>query len=472
MSCQKIHEECGVFGIYSKNQEVLSACYYAMYALQHRGQESCGLAVNRHGVITGFKDVGLVNEVFTKERLQSLPQGKMAIAHCRYGSKKSVNQTNAQPLVINHLKGNMALCYNGNITNTARLKEGFELAGGIFHTTTAVEVIAYTITKTRLESKSIEEAVKKAMSLLEGAYSFVLMSSKKLIAARDPHGFRPLCIGKLSDGYVIASESCALDAVGATFLRDVKPGEIITIDEEGLKSIQPSLSLQHTLCSFEFIYFARSDSVIEGATVHGARLRAGAYLALEHPVQADVVIGVPDSGMDAAIGYARQSGIQYGQGFVKNRYIGRTFIQGEQKQRQDSIKIKLNVIAATVKDKRVVLVDDSIVRGNTSKVIVNLLKEAGAKEVHLRLSSPPFLYPCYYGTDIDSSEHLLAYNHSLEEMREMIGVDSLGFLSTEAVSKLAENAHCEFCDACFTGNYPTENYLQDEPFKYQKELED
>lgn len=466
----KLHEECGVFGIFSQKKEVLSSSYYAMYALQHRGQESCGLAINHQGVITGHKDVGLVNEVFTKERLQTMPEGKMAIAHCRYGSRKTISRSNAQPLVVNHLKGNMALCYNGNITNTAALKENFELAGGIFHSTTAVEVIAYTITRERLKSNTIEEAVKKAMAVLEGAYCLVMMSAQKLIAARDPYGFRPLCLGETEDGYVVASESCALDAAGATFVRDIKPGEIVVISEEGLTSIQTEAKEKSTLCSFEFIYFARPDSVIEGASVHGARLRAGAFLALEHPVQADVVVGVPDSGIDAAIGYARQSGIQYGQGFVKNRYIGRTFIQPGQRQRQDSIRIKLNVVASTVKDKRVVLVDDSIVRGNTSKVIVGLLKEAGAKEVHLRLSSPPFLYPCFYGTDIDSSEHLLAYNHTIEEMRQMIGVDSIGFLSTDAVSMLAENASCGFCDACFTGNYPLTPCEDKNAFKYEQQL--
>ena len=399
-----------------------------------------------------------------------MPEGKMAIAHCRYGSRKTISRSNAQPLVVNHLKGNMALCYNGNITNTAALKENFELAGGIFHSTTAVEVIAYTITRERLKSNTIEEAVKKAMAVLEGAYCLVMMSAQKLIAARDPYGFRPLCLGETEDGYVVASESCALDAAGATFVRDIKPGEIVVISEEGLTSIQTEAKEKSTLCSFEFIYFARPDSVIEGASVHGARLRAGAFLALEHPVQADVVVGVPDSGIDAAIGYARQSGIQYGQGFVKNRYIGRTFIQPGQRQRQDSIRIKLNVVASTVKDKRVVLVDDSIVRGNTSKVIVGLLKEAGAKEVHLRLSSPPFLYPCFYGTDIDSSEHLLAYNHTIEEMRQMIGVDSIGFLSTDAVSMLAENASCGFCDACFTGNYPLTPCEDKNAFKYEQQL--
>ncbi len=464
----KVHEECGVFGIFSQKGEVLSSAYYAMYALQHRGQESCGLAVNHQGVITGHKDVGLVNDVFTKERLQSLPEGKLAIAHCRYGSRKTISQSNAQPMVVNHLKGNMALCYNGNITNTEKLKEKFELAGGIFHSTTAVEVIAYTITKERLDSATIEEAVEKAMAVLEGAYSLVMMSAQKLIAARDPYGFRPLCLGQTEDGYVVASESCALDAAGASFVRDIKPGEIVVVSQEGITSIQTKAKKKSTLCSFEFIYFARPDSVIEGASVHGARLRAGAFLALEHPVQADVVVGVPDSGLDAAIGYARQSGIQYGQGFVKNRYIGRTFIQPG--QRQDAIRIKLNVVAATVKDKRVVLVDDSIVRGNTSKVIVALLKEAGAKEVHLRLSSPPFLHPCYYGTDVDSAEHLLAYNHTIEEMRQMIGVDSLGFLSTDAVGMLAENANCGFCDACFTGNYPLKPTEEKRASKYEKEL--
>lgn len=468
----KLHEECGVFGIYQgKDDGVVSATYHALYALQHRGQESCGIAVNRDGVISCYKDTGLVTDVFTSDRLKKMGEGEMAIGHCRYAATGTQNRNNAQPLLINHLKGAMAICHNGNLTNAAELRESLEGTGAIFHTTSDTEVLSYIITQKRLSSGSIEEAVQKAMEEIKGAYSIVLMSPKKIVAARDPNGFRPLCIGKLNNGYVVASESCAMDAIGATFLRDVKPGEIIVINDKGYTSIEAVQKPEKTsLCVFEFIYFARPDSVIDGASVHNARLRAGAYLALEHPVQADVVIGVPDSGIDAAIGYSRQSGIPYGLGFIKNRYIGRTFIQPEQSQRQNAVRIKLNVIESTVRGKRVVLIDDSVVRGTTSARIVGLLRDAGATEVHLRLSSPPFLYPCYFGTDIESSEHLLAFNHTVEEMRQIIGVDSLGFLNTAHVDKLAERAACDFCDACFTGNYPVEPPKKAQKLKFETPL--
>ncbi|MEG0768019.1 MAG: amidophosphoribosyltransferase, partial [Clostridia bacterium] len=406
----------------------MGATYHALYALQHRGQESCGMAVNKAGVITCYKDIGLVNEVFTAEVLAKMGTGHMAVGHCRYATTGTQSRSNAQPLLIKHLKGSMALTHNGNITNAAELRESLEMGGAIFHTTADTEVIAYTITQERIHSDSIEQAVSRAMERIDGAYSIVLMSPTKVVAARDPMGFRPLCIGQLDDGFVFASESCALDSIGATFLRDVEPGEIVVASEKGLTSIAPTCPQKGALCVFEFIYFARPDSVVDGSSVHVARLRAGAFLALEHPVQADVVIGVPDSGIDAAIGYARQSGIPYGIGFIKNKYIGRTFIQPTQAQRVDSVRIKLNTIASTVQGKRVVLVDDSIVRGTTSKRIVYLLREAGATEVHVRLSAPPFKYPCYFGTDIDSTDHLIAHHHSIEEIRQMIGADSLGYL--------------------------------------------
>jgi amidophosphoribosyltransferase len=452
----KVHEECGVFGIWRKDGGgVVGPAYHALYALQHRGQESCGIAVNREGVITCHKDVGLVNDVFTREVLQGMKDGQAAVGHCRYATTGSHNRGNAQPLLINHLKGGMALCHNGNLTNASELRETLEERGAIFQTTSDTEVIAYTITQERLSAPSIEEAVRRAMEHLTGAYSIVLMSPQKVIAARDPLGFRPLCIGQIGEGcYVFASESCALDAIGAEFIRDVLPGEIVVAGEQGLTSIPPQNPGKSSLCVFEFIYFSRPDSVIGGSSVHVARLRAGSFLALEHPVQADVVVGVPDSGIDAAIGYSRQSGIPYGLGFIKNKYIGRTFIQPEQSQRQSAVNIKLNVIKSTVKGKRVVLVDDSVVRGTTSARIVKLLREAGATEVHLRLSAPPFTHPCYFGTDIDSTENLLAHNHTVEEMRQIIGVDSLGFLNTSFLDKLADHECGGFCTACFTGDYP------------------
>ena len=457
MIFDKLHEECGVFGVITRSgEDVVPMTYRALYALQHRGQESCGIAVNDDGVITGYKDVGLVNEVFTEDVMRKLPAGQMAIGHCRYGTTGGRTRENAQPIVIRHIKGGMALAHNGNLTNASELRTQLELNGAIFSSTSDSEVISYVITRERLRTGSIEEAVCSAMDSLKGAYSLAIMSPRKLIAARDPLGFRPLCIGELEDGWAVASESCALDAIGAKFLRDVEPGEIVTISREGIESDRSHCGGPSAECVFEFIYFARPDSVIDGSCVHTARQRAGAFLALEHPVQADVVIGVPDSGLDAALGYARQSGIPYGVGFVKNKYIGRTFIQPGQTKRENAVRIKLNVIASTVRDKRVILVDDSIVRGTTIARIVELLREAGAREVHVRLSAPPFLYPCYFGTDIDSRDNLIAAQHSIEEIREIIGVDSIGYLSCENVHKLADNAKLNFCAACFTGEYPCE----------------
>ena len=455
-----IHEECGVFGVYSNTtRDVAATVYYGLFALQHRGQESCGIVVNDDGVFTAFKDIGLVNDVFTPTVMESLGEGKLAVGHCRYGTTGNSDRNNAQPLLVNHIKGKMALAHNGNLVNSAELREELELQGSIFHTTTDSEVISYIITKERISSGSIEEAVSKAMYRLKGAYSLVVMSPTKLIAARDEHGFRPLCYGKTPSGdYIVASESCALAAVGATMERDLLPGEILVFDKNGVRSISDHCGVcEPSLCVFEYIYFARPDSVIEGSSVHNARVRAGAFLALEHPVQADVVVGVPDSGIDAAIGFARQSGIPYGIGLIKNRYIARTFISPGQKSREDKVRIKMNPVAATVKDKRVVLIDDSIVRGTTCARIVGLLREAGAKEIHLRISAPPFLNPCYYGTDIDSRDNLIACHNSVEEIAKIVGADSLGYLSVENVTKLTDNpCHKGYCSACFDGRYPTE----------------
>jgi len=453
----ELHEECGVFGIFLPPGEVgvVQPVYHALYALQHRGQESCGIAVNTAGVITCHKDVGLVGEVFTRDVLEKLPEGSIAVGHCRYGTTGAQNVLNAQPLLVNHRKGGMALCHNGNLVNANELRDKLELGGAIFHTTSDSEVIAYTVTQERLRADSIEQAVLNAMERIRGAYSLVITSPTKLIAARDPHGFRPLCMGTVEGGgTVFASETCALDAIGATFARDVLPGEVVVVDATGTRSLRLAETCPSSLCVFEFIYFARPDSVIDGSAVHTARLRAGAFLALEHPVQADVVVGVPDSGIDAAIGYARQSGIPYGVGFIKNKYVGRTFIQPGQTARQNAVRIKLNAVRATVAGKRVVLIDDSIVRGTTSARIVSLLREAGASEVHMRLSSPPFRHPCYFGTDIDSTDNLIAANHSIEEIRQLIGADSLGYLPVECLDKLADRSACGFCKGCFTGQYP------------------
>ena len=470
---EEIHEECGVFGIYNNDKlDVVALTYLGLYALQHRGQESCGIAVNDEGKIHGYKSTGLVNEVFTKEVIESLGEGKMAVGHCRYGTQDTKSNYNAQPLIVNHSKGRMAIAHNGALTNASEIRDEFEQKGAIFHTTSDGEVIAYAITRERVHTHSIEDAIEKAMYRIAGAYSLVIMSPKKLIAARDPMGFRPLCIGKLDNSYVFASESCALDSIGAKFVRDVEAGEIVVCDENGLRSITTHCGTKEkNLCVFEFIYFARPDSVVDGSSVHVARQRAGAYLALEHPVQADVVIGVPDSGLDAALGYSKQSGIPYGIGFIKNKYIGRTFIQPTQTERTNLVKIKLNTIADTVKGKRVILIDDSIVRGTTCARIVSLLREAGATEVHMRVSAPPFKHPCYFGTDIDSRDNLIAHNHTVEEIAKIIDVDSLGYLSVDNVKKIADCTKGGFCCSCFTGEYPMDVPEIKVNSKYDKKLE-
>ncbi len=451
-----IHEECGVFGVMAPVPcNVASISYYGLYSLQHRGQESCGIVVNDDGVFSSHKDLGLVNEVFLPDVLAKLPKGRMAVGHVRYGTTGATNRNNCQPIEVNHQKGKMALAHNGNLTNAEELRSELELSGAIFHTTSDTETIAYIVTKERLRTGSMEKAVSAAMKVLDGAYSLVLMSPQKLICARDPHGFRPLCYGRTLDGtYIIASESCALKAVGAEFIRDVEPGEIIAFTDEGVTSYKEHChDCPKRTCIFEYIYFARPDSVIDDVSVYEARLRAGRLLAKHHPVDADVVIGVPDSGLDAALGFSQESGIPYGIGLVKNKYIGRTFIAPEQELRLDQVRIKLSAIEASVKGKRVVLVDDSIVRGTTSQRLVKLLREAGTKEIHMRISAPPFLHPCYYGTDIDSEENLIAFHHTVEEIAKIIGVDSLGYLATDELRELVGND--DFCSACFTNEYPT-----------------
>ncbi|RKJ20738.1 amidophosphoribosyltransferase [bacterium D16-50] len=451
-----IHEECGVFGVMGTEKEnVAGIVYYGLYALQHRGQESCGIVVNDDGVFSSYKDMGLVSEVFSEDTLTHFPMGNMAVGHVRYGTTGGNTRNNCQPIEVNHQKGKMALAHNGNLTNALELRDKLELSGAIFHTTSDTETIAYTITRERLMTPSIEEAVSNTMNLLEGAYSLVLISSTKMIAARDPHGFRPLCYGKTADGaYVAASESCALSAVGAEFIRDVLPGEILVFTKNGVESRREHCEKQRQrTCIFEYIYFARPDSVIDGISVHESRMKAGELLAESYPQRADIVIGVPDSGLDAALGYAEKSGIPYGIGLIKNKYIGRTFISPGQNERLDKVRIKLSPIKKEIDGKRVVLIDDSIVRGTTSKRIVKLLRDAGAKEIHMRISAPPFLFPCYYGTDIDSEENLIACHHSVDEIAWMIGVDSLGYLPIEKLNKLVDKD--DYCAACFQGQYPT-----------------
>lgn len=466
-----INEECGVFGVYSPNKsDLVNIVYYGLYALQHRGQESCGIVVNRDGVFYSHKDLGLLNDVFSKDKLMSFPEANMAVGHVRYGTTGKTNRNNCQPIEVNHQKGKMALAHNGNLSNAFELRNELELSGAIFHSTSDTETIAYIVTKERLKTNTIEDALSQAMNQLDGAYSLILMSSQKLICARDPYGFRPLCYGINEDGmYVVASESCALKAVGASFVRDIEPGEIVIFSEDGVVSRKEHCKTKKKkTCIFEYIYFARGDSVIDGISVHHSRKEAGRLLAKYHPVDGDVVIGVPDSGIDAALGYSQESKIPYEIGFIKNKYIGRTFISPGQSSRLNQVKIKLSVIEENVRGKRVILIDDSIVRGTTSGLIVKLLKEAGAKEVHMRISSPPFLYPCYYGTDIDSSEHLIACKHSIEEIGNIIGVDSLGYLPVNELKSLINSE--DYCSSCFDGNYPTKIPSDTRKDRFEKPL--
>lgn len=455
-----MEKRMGIFGIIGDEKtSVASSVYYGLYALQHRGQQSAGIVVNDDGLFSSHKHSGLVNEVFSRNSLEAMGLGKMAMGHVRYGTLKTVDKINAEPIVVNHIKGRLAIATDGKIVNADEIKRELEMQGMIFHTTSDAEVISYVITKERINSGSIEEAVSKAMDKLVGGYCLLLMSPQKMIAVRDPRGFHPLCYGKRENGqYVIASESCALDSVGAVFVREIEPGEIVVFSEDGIRTIKDHCGkVGERICVFEYIYTARPDSVINGCSVHTARKRAGAYLAKAHPVEADVVVGVPDSGLDAARGYAEYSGIPYEIGLIKNKYIGRTFIAPGQSAREDLVRIKLNPISSTVKGKRVVLVDDSIVRGTTCARIVRLLRSAGATEVHLRSSAPAFLNPCYYGTDIDSKDALIANNHTVEEIAKIVGADSLGYLPAEDVTKLCEGGSCGgFCTACFDGNYPTE----------------
>lgn len=450
-----LHEECGVFGVYSDGSlDPAYACYNGLLALQHRGQESCGIAVSDEGVIDYHKNMGLVTEVFNNNILDSL-SGQMGISHVRYSTAGGSVLENAQPLVMRYVKGTLSVAHNGNLTNAVEIRKQLEQRGAIFQTTIDSEVICYVIARERLKCHSVEDAVARTMQVIEGAYSLLVMSPRKVIAARDPHGFRPLCMGKVNGSYVFASESAALDACGAEFVRDIVPGEIVIADKDGLRSMKPELGeKKKSLCIFEYIYFARSDSFIDGVSVYEARKQAGKILARTFPVEADMVIGVPESGIDAAIGYSEESGIPYEKAIVKNSYIGRTFIKPSQKERMKSVRIKLNPITNMVKGKRVVIIDDSIVRGTTVDRIVTMLRDAGAKEVHMRISSPPFMWPCYYGTDIPSRGELIACNHSIEEITKLSGADSLGYLPVESLHEMIGYAPIGFCDGCFTGKYP------------------
>ena len=472
----EIHEECGVFGIFSKNAElkVAEETYLALFALQHRGQESCGIAVNDNGVIVSYKDLGLVPDVFNPVVMKHLEGGRIAVGHCRYATSKSANRENAQPLVSKYIKGTLALAYNGNLINAASLRRELESSGAIFQTTDDAEIMLYLLARERIKAPSIELALKNVMKKLQGAYSLILMSPSKLIAVRDPKAIRPLCMGKIGETVVFASESCAFDSLGAEFIRDVEPGEIVVVSDSGITEIKDDTvdKSKCGLCVFEYIYTARPDSVIDGSSVHYARQEAGRYLAKAFPVEADIVCGVPDSGLDAALGYSLESGIPYGVGFIKNRYIGRTFIQSTQSQRERSVKIKLNILKSAVEGKRVVVVDDSIVRGTTTANIIRLLREAGAKEIHMRISSPPFINPCYFGTDIESKENLIACRLTIDEICKQIGADTLCFLDVDSVFNIAKGCNLGLCAGCFTGKYPVEIPENQEENKYQQKIKE
>lgn len=455
---ENMKEECGIFGVYSKKPEKLAymTCV-GLSGLQHRGEESCGIALNTDGVISYHKDQGLVSEVFTNEVLDNLPAGNMSIGHVRYSTTGAAKKENAQPMVIRHKKGNLAVAHNGNITNAMELKQGLEDNGAIFTTTNDTEVICHIIVRERLKAKSTEEAIANTMKVLKGAYSLVIMSPQKLIAARDPQGFKPLCMGKLGEDIIFASESCALDICGAEFIRDVKPGEIIVVKDGEITSIDYDSKEKKGMCVFEYIYFARPDSILEGMSVHEFREKAGRYLAKQMPVDADIVAAVPDSGVDAALGYSKESKIPYDLVFTKSKYIGRTFIQNTQNKRKKLVALKLNPLKNSIKGKRIVLIDDSIVRGNTLAGIVKTLRKSGAKEVHLRIASPAFIDICYFGTDIDDKESLIANGRSVEEIRQIIGADTLEYLSIENLKEITKDCNMEdFCMGCFTGKYPIE----------------
>lgn len=454
---REIHEECGVFGIFSsKNDDnVALKTYYGIFALQHRGQESCGIAVNDTKTINRYKDVGIVNDVFNSDILKSLGYGKIAVGHVRYGTKLTATRANSQPMTVTYHNGTMTISLNGAIVNEEDLKNEMEKEGYIFHSVSQSELIASLIARERIHTDSMKEAVLRVTRKIKGAYSLLVMSNDSLIAARDPYGFRPLVLGKTENEYILASETCALDAVGADFVRDIRAGELIVIDDSGIRSTDIQVNkCKRALCSFEYIYFSRPDSIVDGNCVHKARKKTGALLALSDDVNADVVIGVPDSGIDAAIGYAEQSGIPYGLGFIKNKYIGRTFIENDQKNREEKVKIKLNVIKSTVENKRVVMVDDSIVRGTTCAGIIKLLRNAGAREIHVRSAAPKFLYPCFFGTDVNSKKDLIACKYSTEEIATLLDADTVGFLDVNDLPKIQDNIKFCMCDACFTGNYP------------------
>lgn len=452
----KLHEECGVFGIFTPdNKDAKHSLYYGLCALQHRGQESAGMALcdtdGPMGNIYHHKGMGLVSEVFHKETLDTLT-GNIGIGHVRYSTTGQSCIENAQPLILNYLKGTLALVHNGNIKNAAELRDSLQKEGAIFRGTTDSEVIAYLIAKERTKCGTIEEAVTKVAGFLKGGYALIVMSPRKIIGIRDPLGLKPLCLGRRGKEYILSSESCALNAIDAEFVRDIEPGEIVSITKDGISSDRSLCQCKHAHCIFEYIYFARLDSCMDGISIYNSRIKAGRLLAQSYPVDADLVVGVPDSGLTAAVGYSQESGIPFGLAFYKNSYVGRTFIKPTQKERESAVHMKLSVLPKVVRGKRLVLIDDSIVRGTTIAGLITLLKQAGAVSVHVRISSPPFLYPCYYGTDVPSNKELIAADNSPEEIARRIGADSLGYMKLEDLSAMSDNL--PLCRACFDNQYP------------------
>ncbi len=452
----KVNDECGVFGIYRNDDDidVVAAANDALYSLQHRGQQSAGITVNKDGEFTTVKELGMVSEIFTPKALEKLPNGKIAVGHVRYTSSESLDRASNQPLVMRYIQGSIGIASNGSITNFNEIRQELETGGAVFQSNSNAEIMAYVIATERCVADTLEDAVLSSMRKLKGAYSTVICAPSRLIGFRDMHGFRPLCIGKLKNSWIFTSESCVIDSLGGEFVRDVEPGEMVVVDEEGFHSYKLKLLPDKTsFCLFEYVYIARPDSVINGVCVHNARFKAGELLYDEFPIEADMVCGVPDSGLIAAQGYAKASGIPFSTGFVKNKYIGRTVGSGKDKKKR-LLRTRLTALKANVKGKRVVIIDDSIVRGTTVDRIVTMLKEAGAKEVHMRISSPPFMWPCYYGTDIPSRGELIACNHTIEEITKLSKADSLGYLPVESLREMIHNAPVGFCDGCFTGNYP------------------
>ncbi|MEQ8153417.1 MAG: amidophosphoribosyltransferase [Clostridiaceae bacterium] len=455
----KFKEECGVFGVYTNGGvDVARLTYYGLYALQHRGQESAGIAVGDGNTIALHKDLGLLTEAFSEKDLDKL-RGDVAIGHVRYSTTGATTADNAQPLLSNCKLGPIAVAHNGNLVNVDMLRGLLEDVGYVFNTTIDTEVVISLIA--RGAKRGIENAVYDAIGAIKGSFAMVISTKDKLIGVRDPYGIRPLALGKIAEGYVLTSESCAFDSIGAEFIRDIEPGELVIIDENGVKSIRYSEKTGGHTCAFEYIYFARPDSIIDGINVHQARVRAGEQLFLESPVDADVVIGVPDSGLPAAVGYSKASGIPYDMGFVKNRYVGRTFITPNQELRERAVSVKLNPLKCNVEGKRVILIDDSIVRGTTSRHLIEALRKAGATEVHFRVASPTVMYPCYFGIDTPYRNELIGAIKTLEEIREVVGSDSLAYLSIDGLKKsLGKNSINGFCIGCLNGKYPVSTPIE------------